>query len=157
MPTYVRTDKCDGCQGRDQVACMYICPHDLMLLDRDGSKTGHPMQAYNQEPDQCWECYSCVKSCPQSAIEVRHYADVVPLGAQVQPLRGADSIAWTIKFRNGTIKRFTFPIRSTVEGSIDPYAGKPTANLAEIGRHDLLFTRSTHTADRTQFLECEGR
>ncbi len=115
------------------------------------------MQAYNQEPDQCWECYSCVKSCPQNAIEVRHYADVVPLGAQVQPLRGSESIEWTIKFRNGNVKRFTFPIRSMAEASIDPYAGKPAANLSEIERHDLLFTHGTHAADRTQFLECEGR
>ena len=32
---------------------MYICPHDLMLLDKDGSKTGHAMKAFNQEPEQC--------------------------------------------------------------------------------------------------------
>ncbi len=43
MPTYVRTDKCDGCKGQDKTACMYICPHDLMLLDKDGSLTGHAM------------------------------------------------------------------------------------------------------------------
>jgi len=132
---------------------MYICPHDLMLLDLDGSKTGHPMKAYNQEPEQCWECYSCVKICPQNAIEVRHYADVVPLGAQVQPLRGTDAIMWTIKFRNGNVKRVKFPIRTTAEGSIDPYRGKPTADMAEIERHDLLFTRQTHKADPSQFLE----
>ncbi len=70
MPTYVRTDKCDGCKGQDKTACMYICPHDLMKLDKDGSETGHAMRAYNQEPEQCWECYSCVKICPQQAIEV---------------------------------------------------------------------------------------
>jgi adenylylsulfate reductase subunit B len=80
MPTFVRTDKCDGCKGQDKTACMYICPHDLMKLDRDGSETGHAMRAFNQEPEQCWECYSCVKICPQQAIEARHYADVVPLG-----------------------------------------------------------------------------
>ena len=39
MPTYVRTDKCDGCKGQDKTACMYICPHDLMKLDKDGSET----------------------------------------------------------------------------------------------------------------------
>ena len=33
MPTFVRTEKCDGCKGQDKTACMYICPHDLMLLD----------------------------------------------------------------------------------------------------------------------------
>ncbi len=37
MPTFVRTDKCDGCKGQDKTACMYICPHDLMKLDKDGS------------------------------------------------------------------------------------------------------------------------
>jgi adenylylsulfate reductase, subunit B len=153
MPTYVRTDKCDGCRGQSKVECEYICPHDLMVLDRDGSRTGYPMKAYNQEPDQCWECYSCVKQCPHNAIEVRHYADVVPLGAQVQPLRSSQSIAWTIRFRNGNVKQFSFPTRSTIEGSIDPYAGMPAANLSEIGRHDLLFTHGTHATDLSQFLE----
>ena len=48
MPTYVRTDKCDGCKGQDKTACVYICPHDLMKLDKDGSETGHAMKAWNQ-------------------------------------------------------------------------------------------------------------
>ena len=140
MPTYVRTDKCDGCKGQDKTACMYICPHDLMKLDKDGSETGHAMKAFNQEPEQCWECYSCVKICPQGAIEARHYADIVPLGGSVQPMRGSDSIMWTIKFRNGTLKRFKFPIRTTAEGSIDPYGGKPMPKMSEITA-DGVFTR----------------
>jgi adenylylsulfate reductase, subunit B len=41
---------------------------------------------------------------------------------------------WTIKFRNGTLKRFKFPIRTTPEGSIDPYGGKPQAVLANIDK-----------------------
>ena len=71
---------------------------------------------------------------PAEAIEVRHYADIVPLGGSVQPLRGSDSIMWTIKFRNGTLKRFKFPIRTTPEGSIDPYGGKPMPKLADIAK-----------------------
>jgi adenylylsulfate reductase subunit B len=39
---------------------------------------------------------------------------------------------WTIKFRNGTLKRFKFPIRTTPEGSIDPYGNKPKADMAKI-------------------------
>jgi adenylylsulfate reductase subunit B len=79
-----------------------------------------------------------VKICPQQAIEARHYADIVPLGGQVQPLRGTDSIMWTIKFRNGTLKRFKFPIRTTAEGSIQPYAGKPTAAMANIAKNGFF-------------------
>ncbi|MDA8167505.1 MAG: adenylyl-sulfate reductase subunit beta, partial [Actinomycetota bacterium] len=117
MPSFVITEKCDGCKGQDKTACMYICPHDLMTLDKER------MKAHNQEPEQCWECYNCVKICPQQAIEVRAYADFAPLGAAVIPMRGTDSIMWTVKFRNGTLKRFKFPIRLIPEGTVDPYAG----------------------------------
>ncbi len=133
MPSFVRSEKCNGCMDQDRVACMYICPHDLMKLDRDGSETGHVMRAFNQEPDQCWECYSCIKICPQQAIEARSYADIVPLGGSVQPQRDTDTITWNITFRNGATKQFKFPIRTTEEGSINPYGGKPDADIDRIG------------------------
>jgi adenylylsulfate reductase subunit B len=88
-----------------------------MVLDKAA------MKAYNQAPEMCWECYSCVKICPTQAIEVRGYADFVPLGANVTPMRSTDSIMWTIKFRNGTLKRFKFPIRTTEEGKAEPQGG----------------------------------
>jgi len=119
MPSCVNTQKCDGCKGQDKTACQYICPNDLMKLDPNMQK------AWNQEPEACWECYSCVKICPQGAIEVRAYADIVPLGGLVAPMRGSDSIMWTVKFRNGQLKRFKFPIRTTAEGSIAPLAAAP--------------------------------
>jgi adenylylsulfate reductase subunit B len=82
------------------------------------------MRAYNQEPDACWECYSCVKICPQGAIAVRGYNDFVPMGGMVHPMRSADSIMWTIKFRNGNLKRFKFPIRTTAECAANAYEGQ---------------------------------
>jgi adenylylsulfate reductase subunit B len=88
-----------------------------MVLDKD------LMKAYNQEPDQCWECYCCVKICPNQAIDVRGYADFVPLGASVVPLRSSDNIMWTVKFRSGMVKRFKFPIRTTPEGKAEPTGG----------------------------------
>lgn len=115
MPSYVIDEKCDGCKGGDKTACEYICPNDLMVLEPNS------MKAYNQEPDACWECYSCVKICPTQAIEVRGYSDFVPLGASVQPLLGTEDILWTCKFRNGDLKRFKFPIRTTPEGSANAY------------------------------------
>ncbi len=119
MPSYVNPDKCDGCKALDKTACQYICPNDLMKLNEELNK------AYNQEPDMCWECYSCVKICPQGAIEMRGYADFVPLGASCTPMRGTDAIMWTVKFRNGKILRFKFPIRTTPWGSIQPFEGMP--------------------------------
>jgi adenylylsulfate reductase subunit B len=47
-------------------------------------------------------------------------------------MRGTDSIMWTIKFRNGILKRFKFPIRTTAEGSVDPYKGKPEVDFAKL-------------------------
>ena len=115
MPSYVIYEKCDGCKGGDKTACMYICPNDLMVLDPTA------MKAYNQEPDQCWECFSCVKICPQQAIEVRGYVDFVPMGSSVMPLMSSEEVMWTCKFRNGLIKRFKFPIRTTPEGQANAY------------------------------------
>jgi len=117
MPSYVINEKCDGCKGQDKTACMHICPQDLMYLDKE------KMKAWNRDPSLCWECYNCVKICPQQAIDVRGYADFVPLGASVVPLRGSDSIMWTVKFRDGGMKRFKFPIRTTPEGEADPMGG----------------------------------
>ncbi len=151
MPAYVRADKCDGCNGRDRVECARICPHDLMKLDADGSDSGHELKAYNQEPEQCWECYCCVKVCPQNAIECRAYADFVPLGGSVQPLRDESKIVWTIRFRNGEKKRFKFPVRTTPDGSADPYGDEPEADLADLADHGQLFTANTHECDFSQF------
>ncbi len=136
MPTFVHTEKCDGCKGRQVAVCMYICPDDLMKLDIAR------MKAFNQEPNQCWECQCCVKACPQQAIEVRSFQDWVPMGGAVIPLRTDNSIMWTIKFRDGEVKRFKFPNRTTAVGSIDPYADKP---LAGDINSPLLFTEANVT------------
>ena len=120
MPSYVIPEKCDGCKALDKTACQYICPNDLMVLDKD------TMKAYNQEPDTCWECQCCVKICPVQAMEVRGYADFIPMGAAVTPLRSSDSIMWTVKFRNGSLKRFKFPFRTTEEGKAVPSGGWET-------------------------------
>jgi adenylylsulfate reductase subunit B len=122
MPSFVIVDKCDGCKALDKTACQFICPNDLMVLNKD------LMKAYNRAPEMCWECYSCVKMCPTQAIEVRGYADFCPLGANVTPMRSTDAIMWTVKFRNGTLKRFKFPIRTTPEGAAVPDGGWATGS-----------------------------
>jgi len=77
-------------------------------------------RAYNIEPSMCWECYSCVKACPQNAIDVRGYSDFAPLGHSVRVLREEEkaTISWKIKFRDGREKNFESPIRTTKWGTI---------------------------------------
>lgn len=134
MPSFVIAEKCDGCKGQDKTACMYICPNDLMVLDKE------KMKAYNRDPSGCWECYCCIKICPQQAMDCRGYADFVPMGASATALRGSEDIMWTIKFRNGMLKRFKFPIRTTPEGSAVPDGGYATDALAEDLKSCVLFT-----------------
>jgi len=134
MPSYVILEKCDGCKGQDKTACQYICPNDLMVLNTE------TMKAYNRDAPMCWECYNCVKICPQQAMAVRGYADFVPMGASITPLRGTEDIMWTVKFRNNTLKRFKFPTRTTTEGSAVPDGGYKTAPEADDLKSPLLFT-----------------
>jgi adenylylsulfate reductase subunit B len=37
-------------------------------------------------------------------------------------MMGTEDIMWTCKFRNGVVKRFKFPIRTTPEGEANEYA-----------------------------------
>ncbi|MCP4070875.1 MAG: adenylyl-sulfate reductase subunit beta [Hyphomicrobiales bacterium] len=101
MPTFVYMTRCDGCGH-----CVDICPSDIMHIDTTTRR------AYNMEPNMCWECYSCVKACPQNAIDVRGYADFAPLGHSVRVLREEEkgTISWKIRFRDGREKNFVSPI-----------------------------------------------
>ena len=60
---------------------------------------------------------------------------------------------WTIRFRNGNVKRFEFPIRTTPEGSADPYGNMPEPVMDEIADHSTLFTKAAHSCDMSQFIE----
>ena len=109
MPTFVYMSQCDGCGE-----CVDICPSDIMHIDPKYRR------ALNIEPNMCWECYSCVKACPQNAIDARGYSDFAPLGHSVRTLRDEEkgTISWKVQFRNGTEKNFVSPIRTTPWGSI---------------------------------------
>ena len=111
MSTFVYMTRCDGCGH-----CVDICPSDIMNIDKTIRR------AVNIEPNFCWECYSCVKACPQQAIDVRGYADFAPMGHKVRVLREEKkgTISWKIKFRNGTVKDFVSPITTKPWGKYIP-------------------------------------
>ncbi len=111
MPTFVYMTRCDGCGH-----CVDICPSDIMHIDKTYRR------AVNIEPNMCWECYSCVKACPQNAIDARGYADFAPLGHSVRVRREEEkgTISWRIKFRDGRQKDFVSPITTKPWGSAIP-------------------------------------
>ena len=111
MPTFVYMTRCDGCGH-----CVDICPSDIMHIDKNIRR------AVNIEPNFCWVCYSCVKACPQNAIDVRGYADFAPMGHKVRVLREEEkgTISWKVKFRNGKEKNFVSPITTKPWGKHIP-------------------------------------
>ena len=111
MSTFVYMTRCDGCGH-----CVDICPSDIMHIDETIRR------AVNIEPNFCWECYSCVKACPQNAIDVRGYADFAPMGHSVRVLREEEkgTISWKVKFRNGKEKNFVSPITTKPWGKHIP-------------------------------------
>jgi adenylylsulfate reductase subunit B len=90
----------------------------------------------------CWECYSCVKACPQNAIDVRGYADFAPLGHSVRVQRDEQkgTIAWKIKFRNGTEKNFLSPITTKPWGTAIPKLADVPAPSKEMRDSELLYS-----------------
>ena len=128
MPTFVYMTSCDGCGH-----CVDICPSDIMHIDKTYRR------AYNIEPNMCWECYSCVKACPQNAIDVRGYADFAPLGHSVRVLReeAKATISWRLKFRDGREKNFVSPIRTTPWGSIKGPAEYDPPSPGDLNKQEL--------------------
>ena len=132
MPTFVDPNTCNACAGEHQgPLCVYICPNDLMALDLEANK------GFNQEPDMCSECYACVKLCPQEAINVRGYADFVPMGASVQPHRTEDGLTWDVVFRDGRRFEFTYQSRTRTAGSVVPYEGFTEDREADLSTQNL--------------------
>ena len=130
MPTFVYMTRCDGCGH-----CVDICPSDIMHIDKTYRR------AYNIEPNMCWECFSCVKACPQHAIDVRGYADFAPLGHSVRVHRDEQkgTIAWRIKFRNGTEKNFLSPITTKPWGTAIPKLADVPGPSKEMRDGHLLY------------------
>ena len=99
-------------------------------------------RAYNIEPNMCWECYSCVKACPQHAIDCRGYADFAPLGHSVRVRREEEkgTISWRIKFRDGRQKDFVSPITTQPWGEkIPKLAEMPATAPEELDSQLLVF------------------
>ncbi len=106
MPPVVIKDKCDGCKAEKEPLCEMICPGDLMTLNPETKK------AYCRDPRDCWDCMSCVKICPQGAIETKLPYQLGYFQAKLIPLRvGEDKIFWTVIDINGNQERYGYVTR----------------------------------------------
>ncbi|MEW5899581.1 MAG: 4Fe-4S dicluster domain-containing protein [Bacillota bacterium] len=106
MPPRISLQKCDGCKGEKEALCVAICPGDLMVLNEDTGK------AYCRSTRDCWDCMSCVKACPQSAIETRLPYQLGYYPAKLIPLMGSKRVTWTCIDINNKIERFTYQNRN---------------------------------------------
>ena len=134
MPTYVNPKLC-----KNNAKCMENCPSDIMIVNKETNFS------YNLEPDMCWECFTCVKVCPEHAISVRPYADISPMLSEVTVLRDekTNKIKWEIKYRDQTtVKNFEFDIRSTPWGSIKVPVGPALSDPSL--RSELLSGEGKH-------------
>jgi len=140
MSTFVYMTRCDGCGH-----CVDICPSDIMHIDENIRR------AKNIEPNFCWECYSCVKACPNHAIDVRGYADFAPMGHSVRVRREEEkgTISWKIKFRNGTEKDFVSPITTKPWGKFIPKLADVQLKL--IRCHKKFFCAFNSQSDQVFF------
>jgi adenylylsulfate reductase subunit B len=61
------------------------------------------------------------------------------MGSSIVPMMGTEDVMWTCKFRNGVVKRFKFPIRTTAEGTANAYKDARGEDL----NSELLFNEES--------------
>lgn len=88
MPPIVNLKKCTGCSGRDESCCENICPGDLMAVNPETGK------AYCRSPQECWDCMSCIKACPNGALETKIPYQLGYYKATLRPFMGKNTVTW---------------------------------------------------------------
>jgi adenylylsulfate reductase subunit B len=122
MPVYVNNDKCNGCGSSKEPPCVRMCPGDLMVKDFIEGK------AYLRSKEDCWNCYACVKPCPQEAIEMKLSYQIGFFNAKVQPhIISSELIEWECVDTHGNEERFRIPTKYVpVEIDEEPLAEEPS-------------------------------
>ncbi|MDP3939735.1 MAG: 4Fe-4S dicluster domain-containing protein [Deltaproteobacteria bacterium] len=106
MPIYIDQDKCNGCGNSKEPPCVRMCPGDLNVKDFVTGK------AYLRSKEDCWNCYACVKPCPQEAIEMRLSYQLGYFNAKVQPhIISSDTIEWECVDTKGNVEIFRMPTK----------------------------------------------
>lgn len=92
----------DASRCRRCARCVDICPGDLLYLPEDGPSA-------IREPRDCWDCMSCVKACPEGALETVIPFTIANFGASLRPVVSEDKIVWILRCPDGRKEEFTVP------------------------------------------------
>lgn len=88
MPPIVDINKCNGCGKRLESLCEEICPGNLMARNKDTGK------AYCRSSGDCWDCMSCIKSCPLEALTIKIPYQLGYHKASLRPIMEKNRITW---------------------------------------------------------------
>ncbi len=123
MSITIDKKKCDGCGLSKEPPCMKSCPGDLIYKDFAIKK------AVLRNKADCWDCYCCVKVCPQEAIDLILSYEISNRGASLKPkLIDNNIIEWVLKDRKGEISTYR---QSTKYVTLEPDAADE--KFTEIG------------------------
>jgi len=101
MPVYVDNNKCDGCKASKNPPCVRLCPGDLLYKDFATNK------AVLRDKAECWDCYACVKPCPQDALEIKLSYQIGFFNASLRPeILSDEKIGWSAVDTKGNVERF---------------------------------------------------
>ncbi len=100
MTIRIDRTKCDGCGLSKQPPCMKICPGDLIYKNFSIKKAAVRCEA------DCWDCYCCVKVCPQEAIDVVLPYEISNRGATLKPRVMDTTIEWILQDKEGNITTY---------------------------------------------------
>ena len=110
----VRIDhaRCNGCPGRSEGCCEEICPGDLFYRENE--------KAVLREPSDCWDCFSCVKACPHSALSIELPFQISETKHSLTARIKKDTIVWKLLNRKKeTLRTFTIQNRKTYSDKHD--------------------------------------
>ena len=93
MTVLIDRGLCNGCPGRREGCCEEVCPGDLFYRDAG--------RACLREAADCWDCFSCVKACPQAALSVELPFQISEARLRLSARQRGEHIQWKMLDHEG--------------------------------------------------------
>ncbi|GAB6138659.1 4Fe-4S binding protein [Halanaerobaculum tunisiense] len=99
MTVKINKKLCTGCGTCQESNCMRVCPGNLLYKNENNT-------AQIRDKRECWDCASCVKACPQQAIEMYLPAEIGGRGSTLKAQNLGEEIVWTLQQVDGSRQEF---------------------------------------------------